>query len=228
MRTVKSFILCAIVAALIPAAAGAQERKIHFNVGGGPTFLGGDIGNVFSNGWGPAVGVTFDITPRVGFQFEYAYRAFSAENYVDTFGGTYSANHHTHQLDFNMTANLTKPGSAVRVFALAGPGAYQRNVNITEYVGTGYICDPWLYVCGYYPVTSVIGGRGGWDFGFNVGAGVGFKIGDSAEFTIEQRFHYVVGPDIEAPPNSVQPVGTTYKGGSSNGYYYPLTFGFRF
>ena len=94
-------------------------------------------------------------------------------------------------------------------------------------MGTGYICDPWLYVCGYYPVTSVIGGRGGWDFGFNFGVGVGFQIGDSAEFTIKQRFHYVVGPDVQAPPGTVNPLGT-YNGGSSNGYYYPLTFGFRF
>ena len=54
------------------------------------------------------------------------------------------------------------------------------------------------YVCGAYPVTSVVGSRGGWDFGFNVGAGVGFKMGDDAEFFVESRYHYVAGPDVES------------------------------
>ena len=50
---------------------------------------------------------------------------------------------------------------------------YHRKVEITEYEGSGIICDPWYYVCGSYPIESVVGSRGGWDFGFNVGAGVG-------------------------------------------------------
>ena len=93
-------------------------------------------------------------------------------------------------------ANLTKPASPVRGYVVAGPGAYYRKVEITEYVGSGVICDPWYYVCGTYPVTAVVGSRGGWDFGFNVGGGVGFKIGESSEFFIETRYHYVAGPEI--------------------------------
>jgi hypothetical protein len=70
----------------------------------------------------------------------------------------------------------------------------------------------------------VVGSRGGWDFGFNVG-GVGFKIHKSEEFYIESRFHYVGGPEIK--PIAV-PAGTTLTGGTTNGYYWPLTLGFRF
>ena len=69
-------------------------------------------------------------------------------------------------------------------------------MEITEYVGNGVICDPFYYVCGAYPVEDVIGSRGGWDFGFNVGGGVGFGIGESSEFFVEMRYHYVVGPEI--------------------------------
>ena len=75
---------------------------------------------------------------------------------------------------------------------------YYRKVEITEYEGTGLICG-W-YVCGAYPVTSVVGSRGGWDFGFNVGAGIGFRMGDDAEFFVESRYHYVAGGDVEVPP----------------------------
>jgi len=41
------------------------------------------------------------------------------------------------------------------------------------------------------------------------------------------RFHHVYGPEIT--PNTATPVSTTTtEGGSTNGTYYPLTFGFRF
>src|SRR5580765_6108498 len=132
MRTVKSLVLCATLLALVPATANAQDHRFHVNFGGGPTFAGGAIGNVFSTGWGPAIGLTYDINPRVGVQFEYAYRYFSSENYVDTFLGTFAANHQTHQLDFNMVFNLTHPDSKVRLYVIGGPGAYFRSVDITE------------------------------------------------------------------------------------------------
>ena len=100
-----------------------------------------------------------------------------------------------------LVANLTKPDSGLRGYVIAGPGAYNRK-------------------------GAVLGSRGGWDFGFNFGGGVGIPIGDSAQFYIEMRYHYVAGPDVQPV---VTPLGTiAATGGSSNGYYYPLTFGFRF
>jgi opacity protein-like surface antigen len=226
MRTATSLILCAAFLALTPEAASAQDKRVHFNVGGGPTFGGGDLGNIFSTGWGPALGVTFDVNERVGLQFEYAYRWFNVEEEIDAQAGRYSANHKTHQLDFNLVMNLTPPRSRMRLYAVAGPGAYQRSVEITEYVGSGIVCDPYLYLCGTYPINEVIGSRGGWDFGFNFGVGVGFPMGEGAEFTIESRYHIVKGPDVPTPTNL--PTDVTPSGKSANGYYFPVTFGFRF
>jgi len=198
------------------------------NLGGGPTFNAGDLGDHFANGWGPAIGLTIDgPNNRVGFQFEYAYRWFDIKDDAPFFGATaFSANHQTHQLDFNIVGNLLPAGGAVRPYVVAGPGMYYRSVEITEYVGSGVICDPFWYVCGVYPVSAVVGSRGGWDFGFNVGGGVGFGIGESSEFYVETRYHYVAGPEIT--PATPLPAGTTDSGGSANGSYYPLTFGFRF
>ena len=68
---------------------------------------------------------------------------------------TFSANHQTHQLDFNLVANLTRPGAPVRGYVIGGPGAYYRKVEITQYIGSGIICDPYWYVCGVYPVSDV-------------------------------------------------------------------------
>jgi opacity protein-like surface antigen len=223
MRIVKSITVGLALLACTPGIGSAQDRKIHFNIGGGPTFVGGEIGDRFATGWGPAIGVTVDANDRLAFQFEYAYRWFNFSDTLPLNATRFSANHQTQQLDFNLVATLTPPDSTIRAYITAGPGAYYREVEISEYVGSGIICDPWYYICGSYPVSEIIGSRGGWDFGFNAGGGVGFKLGEEAEFYIESRFHYVVGPDIQ--PSNTVPALT---GGKSTGYYYPLTFGFRF
>jgi opacity protein-like surface antigen len=226
MRIARCIVIGAVLLGLSPSVGSAQDKKVHVNIGGGPTFNAGDLGDHFANGWGPAIGVTFDASPKLGFQFEYAYRWFDIKDDAPFFGATaFSANHSTHQLAFNVVGSLTPAGSPVRPYVVAGPGVYYRSVEITEYVGNGVICDPWYYVCGVYPVTDVIGSRGGWDFGFNVGGGVGFGIGESSEFFIEMRYHWVGGPEVVAPANLPTGAGT---GGSTNGSYYPLTFGFRF
>jgi len=228
MRFARLVLVGATLLAFTPSVGSAQERRFHVNLGGGPTFNAGDLGDHFANGWGPAIGLTIDgPNNRVGFQFEYAYRWFDIKDDAPFFGATvFSANHTTHQLDFNIVGNLLPAGGAVRPYVVAGPGMYYRSVEITEYVGNGVICDPFWYVCGVYPIEAVLGSRGGWDFGFNVGGGVGFGIGESSEFYVETRYHYVAGPEITAA--TPLPAGTTDSGGSANGSYYPLTFGFRF
>ena len=94
----------------------------------------------------------------------------------------------------------------------------------TQYVGSGIICDPYFYICGTYPINEVIGKRGGWDFGFNIGGGVGFKIAETAEFYVDFKYHYVSGPEVNTAGIPTPYTGTK----SATGYYYPITFGFRF
>ena len=228
MRIARVVFFGVTLLALTPAVGAAQDRNVHFNIGGGPTFIGGDLGDHFKTGWGPAIGVTVDApSKKLAFQFEYAFRWFDInDNAPLTTGTSLSANHTTHQLDFNLVANLTRPESPIRGYIVAGPGAYYRQVEITKYEGTGVICDPFWYVCGTFPIESVLGTRGGWDVGFNVGGGIGFRIGEANEFYIESRYHYVAGPEITSATQL--PAGVTSSGGNTNGSYWPLTFGFRF
>jgi len=223
MRMTRLFLLGAALLALTPGLAGAQDKRIRLNVGGGPTFNTGQLNERFGHGWGPAVGISFVTTKRVEIQFEYAYRYFGSDTYTSTRVGQLSGNHQTHQLDFNLLAYLTRKESSLHVYVVAGGGFYYRKVDITKYLGTGYICDPYWYVCGYYPVEGVIASRGGWDPGINVGGGIGIPIGEHAEFYIESRFHYVWGPTFGALDT---PLGSI-PGGTANGSYVPLTFGFR-
>jgi len=225
MRIVKIFIVSAVLLAFTPAVGSAQDKKVHFNIGGGPTFVMGDLADKFDTGWGPALGLTFDVSPRVGFQFEYAYRWFQIPDEADAAIGLLDANHQMHELSGNFIANLTQPDSPVRFYIAGGPGMFYRKVEITRYAGNGVICDPFYYVCGTYPIEAVLGSRGGWDFGFNIGAGIGFGLGDSGEFYVESKYRMVWGPEIVSATPLPASAGT---GGSTNGTYLPLTFGFRF
>jgi opacity protein-like surface antigen len=227
MRIGASISIGMLLVLLTAGTARAQDdRRVHVNFGGGPTFMFGELGERFSTGWGPAIGVTFDVTPRIGVQFEYAYRWFHVKDEIDIQAGKFSANHQTHQLAFNMVANMMPADSAVRAYVSIGPGFYNRKVEITEYEGNGIICDPWFYVCGTYPIESIVGSRGGWDPGFNVGAGVGLPIGEGLEFYIETRYHKVWGPEVTPPAGFPNPTATGTQ--KVDGLYLPLTFGFRF
>ena len=128
-----------------------------------------------------------------GFQFEYAYRWFDIKDDAPLLRRDACSQPTTRPTSWTSTiGSLAPAGSAVRPYIIGGPGFYNRKVEITEYVGNGVICDPyWYYVCGTYPVEAVIGSRGGWDFGFNFGGGVGFGIGEASEFFVEMRYHYV-------------------------------------
>src|SRR5687768_9563719 len=121
-RLVFIFAVAAVAAVgfLHPHVAAAQERRVHAHIGGGPTFPLGEIDERFKLGWGPALGASVDISPRVGLQFEYAYRLFELED--DREAGLISADHSMHQLDFNVMANLTGPDSNVHGYLLGGPG----------------------------------------------------------------------------------------------------------
>ena len=225
MQSGKTIFYAAVIAiitfgaTLAPATAFAQDRKYHFTIGGGPTFPLGDIGNTFKMGWGPAFGADVDITDRMGVQVEYAYRYFDLEDENQI--GLLSAHHTTHQIAFNLIGELTPRDAGVRVYVVGGPGMYYRTAAITKYEGSGIVCDPYLYLCGSYPIESIVGDRSSWDFGFNVGGGVGFRF-EGVEFFIESRYHYVTG-------NDVKPVaGATASSYKTSASYVPLTFGFRF
>src|SRR5687767_8310390 len=132
MRIVSSVLFAAVFLTLTPSIGAAQGRQYHVNFGGGPTFLLSDLGEKFNTGWGPAIGVTFEgPNERLGFQFEYAFHWFDVSDDLPISATRFSANHTTHQLAFNLVANLTPPDRPVRAYVVAGPGAYYRKVEIT-------------------------------------------------------------------------------------------------
>jgi opacity protein-like surface antigen len=214
----------ALVLFVLPATAGAQDRRFHASLGGGATPLFDTLGDGFGTGWGPSLGVSWDISDRAALQFDYDYRYFTLKSDLDQAAGLYDANHKVNQLAFGIVGNMAPSDSRVRPYVVGGPGFYHRKVEVTQYAGTGIICDPWIYLCGTYPIEEVIGSRGGWDFGFHVGGGVGFKFAEEAELFFEVRYHYVWGPETQPTATPVSTSGPQ----KVNGQYLPITFGLRF
>ena len=239
MRKVLLAVMVLLVAT-VPALA--QDRPVGFNLGGGWSFPVSGLNDAFDTGWNGAIGVTFNITPTIGFQTEYMYnRLGGPERTIEVFptpgGGVGSqqlieSNHQVHNLSFNAVVTPMGSGgdSPVGAYFLGGGGYYHRKIQLTSpSVGYTSICDPYWYVC--YPtlveVDRIIGDRSSNDFGINLGAGITF--GTDAKFYVETRWHYVWGPTVTSQgtvtPQSGQPDCT--QGCSTNASYWPVTFGVR-
>jgi hypothetical protein len=220
-----------VLAAATPARA--QDKPVSVNLGGGFTVPVSDVSERFSTGGSFNIGVIFEppATPMFGFQVEYAYNKLGGEDKLIpvsiTPGGPLTSqalieSHHNMQyIDFN--ALIKTPGDAmVAPYGIGGFGMYYRSVSLTTPdVGYTTWCDPYWYVC--YPVAvevdRIIGDRSSWDPGINLGGGVAFRLGETAKFYVETRWHYMWGPEFTDRD------GVTQK---ANGQYFPVTFGFRF
>lgn len=217
---------------VVAAPARAQDKPIHFTLGGGVTMPLSDVKDRFGTGGQFTVGMVFEPTPTFGVGVDYSYNGLSGEErQINIFPtptpgapgttATIESHHNMQYITFN---GMLRPGgdSNIKPYVTGGAGFYYRAVSLTTpAVGYTTICDPYWYVC--YPalveVDRIIGDRSSWDPGINVGAGVTVKIGDSAQFYVEGRWHYMWGPEF-----------TNGNGDkvNANGQYFPITFGFRF
>jgi len=231
----KKVLFGALIATLVTAVpARAQDDKlVHVNIGGGFTTPLSDIKDEFGTGGNFAIGVEINPKPTFGFQVEYGYNQLGGGDHTVNFCDTnpcvpppkptlIESHHNMQYIDFNGVARMGG-ASKVKGYGIGGVGTYYRAVSLTT-PGVGYatICDPWWYVCypALVPVDQIIGDRSSWDMGINFGGGVTFQLGESAQFYVETRWHYIWGPEITNPAT-----GDKLK---ANGQYLPVTFGFRF
>jgi opacity protein-like surface antigen len=226
----RSIVTLALGAALLATPAYAQDKPVSFNIGAGVTATTGDVNTNFGNGFNFNAGLTFRLTDTMGFLTEYQYTYFGEKEVLvptnlpsePSTSTQFFLNHRMHVGSFDL---VFKPTTSGRVggYILFGPGVYNRVAEVTTpAIGLVTVCDPYWYVCypAPVPVDQVVGSRSSTDFGINLGGGVTFKMGESALFYVEARYHYVWGPSVENP--------STGESESANGTYFPITFGFRF
>lgn len=222
--------LLAIAVSASPAWA-QDEKPVQVNVGGSIVMPLSGIKDDFGTGGGFNIGVLI-IPPgnkHIGLQAEYGYNHLAGQDKTISIsaapGGPLTStalieSHHNMQyIDFN---GIVRGGGTVSPYAIGGFGMYYRSVSLTTPdVGYTTWCDPYWYVC--YPtavsIDKVIGDRSSWDPGIDLGGGISFKMGDSARFYVETRWHYMWGPTFTDSKGVEQ---------KANGQYMPITFGFRF
>jgi len=219
------------LAAVTPAHA-QSDKPVWVNLGGSVTVPSGEVGDRFGTGGAFNFGVIFQpLSSPAGFQVEYQYHKLAGKEttiptvdpFVDVVTGSalIESHHDMHAINFN---GLFQPSgdASVKPYGIGGFGITYRTVSLTTPdVGFTTWCDPYWYVC--YPVAvevdQIIGDRSSWDPSFNVGAGVTFRMGDSAQFYVEARWQYVWGPEFTDRDGATQ---------NANSQYFPITFGFRF
>ncbi len=233
MRRVITFLFLVVLAAS-PALGQSDDKKVVFNIAGGPTFVASNVGKHFGTGGNFEFGVTFNVTPVIGIQAEYGGNRLGSKTATYDIGPCpgcpangvtqFTANGWVHYGDFNVVLHPKWDDKKVQPYGLAGVGVYYRPVNVTT-PQAGYVppyCDPWWYYCypgGLVEVDQVIASRSQTNFGMDFGAGVNIKIGESSAFYLEFRYHYVWGKELTLTDGTKQ---------SSTGQYIPLVFGFKF
>jgi opacity protein-like surface antigen len=231
-RVIAGLFLAVLIAS--PALGQSDDKKVTFNIGGGPTFVVSNVGKHFGTGGNFEFGVTFNVTPVVGIQGEYGGNRLGSKSATIDLAPCpgcpfdepteFTANGWVHYGDVNLVLHAPWNDKKVQPYGLVGGGVYYRSANVTT-PGVGYLppyCDPWWYYCypgGLVPVDTIVGSRSQTNFGMDFGGGVNIKIGESSAFYAEFRYHYVWGKKVTLPDGTSQ---------SSTGQYMPLVFGFKF
>jgi opacity protein-like surface antigen len=235
-------LLAAVLIAAVPAVA-QDEKPVKVTVGGGFTGVYGDGADRIGNGGNFTLGLLFKVSPTVSLQGEYGWNGMKQKNLqipvsVNPLAGgvpsDFFADANMQYGDFNVMLHPASSGKAQPYF-LTGLGVYYRPVTIsTPSIGFATVCDPYWYVCypAAVPVEQIVGSRSSTDFGMNFGAGVDFKVHESASIFFEIRYHYIWGPKISQDLVPTNPIAggpeTTPKSLSANGQFLPITVGFRF
>jgi opacity protein-like surface antigen len=196
------------------AADAGYVGPIVWNIGGQIAFPLGDSEKRVNTGWGFALGVTYNLKPILGFQFEYGV------DWASLKGGTANISGDAVLQYFNLNA-VVRPVHSGRIgaYLIGGGGLYYRYARITRFTGNAVYCDPWLFYCSAVPTGTVLGSRSSWDWGLDGGAGVTFAVSPMVRLYAELRYHYIWGPTFHRADGSSV---------TANGQYLPLTLGVRF
>jgi hypothetical protein len=80
-----------------------------------------------------------------------------------------------------------------RLYGIAGVGYYNRYVALTDAeLVSGCYWDPWWgYICGTGTADLIVADQSKWDFGFNFGAGLSFKVQGGVTLFVEAVYNTV-------------------------------------
>ena len=224
MRVVTG-VLAMVLAALVPATARAQDRRVVGEIGVGPTFVMGTAADNIGSGFNFQFGAIYKINDRFGIKLDSMITSHDVKDEVAASLNVGDGDAWMWHLSGSLLVS-TPTSRPLSVYGIGGLGVYYRKVALTN-PGVGFVevCNPWLMVCydAPIPVDQIVGERSSTDFGVNFGGGLNYRVSSNTAVFLETRFHYVWGPKTSP---EVNPLATTSR--SANGQFLPLVFGVRF
>ncbi len=207
-----AIVIC--VAGLLSAgsSAGQNTPRFSFNAGGGFSVPAYRTGDRLDNGFNVNAGVGLHLNSQLGLMAEFGFNDFGINAASLAAQGVPDGTTRLYSVTLNPVIHFNGRGR-LDPYLIGGGGYYRRTIEFTQpAIGTVTLFDPWWGVFYDAPVAvnQVIGSFTQNKMGWNVGAGVAFRVkGDSnAKFYAETRYHYVY----------TTPRRTTVL---------PVTFGFR-
>ena len=124
--------------------------------------------------------------------------------------------------DFALSAEVgMRNDKPFRVYGIAGVGYYNRYVAVTDAeLVSGCYWDPWWgYVCGTGSADLVVADKDDWEFGFNFGAGLSYRLQHGPTLFLEGVYNTVKFPAADPNQANNSALATTWM---------PIVFGIKF
>jgi len=204
--------LILVVPVLFCASAFAQWNRVNFSAGAGFTKPAQTTSDNVDTGWNLNFRGGFNATRHLGLDLDFTYNRADLNN--DALARAQEPGGHVSiwSLTFQPMYHLLPQRSRVNVYATGGFGLYHRDLTFTQPVLVNtFFCDPFF---GCFPtlvtVNQVIASFDTYKGGFNAGAGLEVRLGEShVKLFSEARYHRM------------------FNSSGNDLTYLPVTFGFR-
>jgi len=220
VRSMKRFAVAQLFVALAIMASTCRAQpeapRYNFTLGGGVGFPQGSTSDFANSGGNFVVGGGVNTGPAIGFDGEFMWHDLPPKTAVVAATGAPDGAARLYAVTANVILHAPERAK-LGGYGILGGGWYHRSWELTHpSLAIGTTCLPtyvwWGVVCGNGIVesTTKIAGNSRDGGGWNAGAGVTYRIGEShAKIYAEARFHYAYFSGI-------------------NTRIIPLTFGFKF
>ena len=181
-----------------------SAQRYNFNIGGGPGFSLDRTSDFASTSYNFVLGAGPNVLPHLKMNAEFMFHGLPIhQSIVDQVGVSKMKGRF-----YSLTGNLilgSSFGGNKSAYLIGGGGWYRRTVEAQRTVlQAGEICEPiWIWwnvecINGIFPTDVTIGSSTSSAPGFNVGAGLGFRLGESnANFYTEVRYHRAFTRNID-------------------------------
>jgi hypothetical protein len=179
---------------LLAPTASAQRYNLNFGVG--PGFPLSETSNFAKTSYNLVAGGGLNLHTHVKINAEFMFHGLPVQESIINRIGVSDVKGRLYSLTTNLILG-TSIGGGKTAYVIGGGGWYRRTLEAKATVlEAGSVCVPfwtwWNVQCvnGVYPTEITVGSRTSSAGGFNLGGGLGFRLGDStANIYTEVRYH---------------------------------------